>query len=173
MVESRPGRRTQVPGFLVAAHNWKVDLMHFLVLILLSFHVLAAVFWAGSTLVLSQGATSAAPLVRSQIGAAGGAIVSGAALWFLFHGGGAHGTADHVLAAGAAAAVVAAALQVFLLVPAARMIGSAVDSDQARLRARLARGQALAAPLLMVALVCLVLARFVCGAVGPRRTALH
>jgi hypothetical protein len=161
MVKSRRLRRMQLPAFFDALHNSKVDLMHFLVLILLSLHVLSAVFWAGSTLVLRQGATPAAPLVKPLIGAAAGAIVSGAALWFLFHGGGAHGTADHVLGAGAAAAVVAAALQAFLVVPAARLTRSAVPADQARLEARMTRGQAFAAPLLMVALVCMVIARFV------------
>lgn len=135
--------------------------MHVLVLVLLGFHALAAVFWAGTTIVLGRGAAPARPLVRSQLGAAIGAIASGAGLWFLFHRGSAQGPADHVLAAGALAAIVGAVLQAAIVVPAARRMAHATDSGLARLQARVTLGQRVAAPLLMAGLVCMVVARYV------------
>ncbi len=135
--------------------------MHVLVLVLLGFHALSAVFWAGTTIVLGRGVAPSSPLVRSQLGAAVGAIASGAALWFLFHRGSAHGSADPVLAAGALAALVGAVLQAAIVVPATRRMAHATDSGLARLQTRVAQGQRVAAPLLMIGLVCMVVARYV------------
>ena len=135
--------------------------MHVLVLVLLGFHALSAVFWAGTTIVLGRGVAPASPLVRSQLGAAIGAIASGAGLWFLFHRGSAHGSADHVLAAGALAAIVGAVLQAAIAVPATRRMAGAAQPELARLQTRVTLGQRLAGPLLMVGLVCMVVARYV------------
>lgn len=135
--------------------------MHAFVLVLLGFHALSAVFWAGTTIVLGRGVTPTGPLVRSQLGAALGAIASGAGLWLLFHRGSAQGSADHVLAAGGLAAMVGAALQAAIVVPATRRMAHATDSGLARLQARVTLGQRMAAPLLMIALVCMVVTRYV------------
>lgn len=134
--------------------------MHVLVLVLLGFHALSAVFWAGTTIVLGRGLAPAGPLVRSQLGAAIGAVASGAGLWFLFHRGGAHGAADAVLAAGALAAIVGAILQAAIVVPATRRMADAAPPGLTRLQARVALGQRAAAPLLMIGLVCMVVARY-------------
>ena len=135
--------------------------MHVLVLVLLGFHALSAVFWAGTTIVLGRWVVPSSPLVRSQLGAAIGAIASGAGLWFLFYRGGAQGSAGPVLAAGALAALVGAVLQAAIVVPATRRMADAAQPAPARLQARVALGQRAAAPLLMVALVCMVVARYV------------
>ncbi len=66
-----------------------------------------------------------------------------------------------VVAAGALAAIVALALQVAIVTPAARRLRGASQPDLARLHARIAKGQRAAAPLLMIAVVCMVTARYV------------
>src|SRR5215471_1238365 len=50
-------------------------------------HVLSGVFWAGSTFTLVRRGVGAESLVRPQLGAAGIAVVTGAALWQLVHSG--------------------------------------------------------------------------------------
>jgi hypothetical protein len=53
-----------------------------------SLHVLAGVFWAGTTFALARtGVERAAQLLRPQLGAAVVAVATGALLWFLFHRG--------------------------------------------------------------------------------------
>ena len=135
--------------------------MHLLVLVLLVLHVLPAVFWAGSTLVWARGDTPTAPLLRVQLGAALVAIANGAGLWFVFHRGGAHDVATRIVGAGALAAIVALVLQVTIVTPAGLRLASASPSDVPRLQARIAKGQRTAAPLLMIAVVCMVIARYV------------
>ena len=134
--------------------------MHTFVLVLLALHALPGVFWAGSTLVFARGLAPSSSLVFSQLGAAGVAIASGAGLWALFHRGSAQGPADHVLAAGALAAVLAAVLQALVVAPAARRLAGAAPPDLRRLQARMTLGQRVAAPLLMVTVVCMVIARY-------------
>ena len=135
--------------------------MHILVLVLLGLHVLPAVFWAGSTLVWARGGMPTAPLLRVQLGTALVAIASGAGLWAMLHRGGAHDVASQVVAAGALAAIVAIALQAMIATPAALRLGSASPADLPRLHARIAKGQRATAPLLMIAVVCMVIARYV------------
>ena len=135
--------------------------MHTLVLVLLGFHVLPAVFWTGSTMVWARGETPTAPLLRAQLGSAIVAIASGAGLWHALHRGAAHDLMGQVVAAGALAAIVALALQVAIVTPAARRLRGASQPDLARLHARIAKGQRAAAPLLMIAVVCMVTARYV------------
>lgn len=135
--------------------------MHLLVLVLLVLHVLPAVFWVGSTLVWARGDAPTAPLLRAQLGAALVAIANGVGLWFMFHRGGAHDVAARIVGAGALAAVVALVLQAMIVTPAALRLGSASPSELPRFQARIAKGQRTAAPLLMIAVVCMVIARYV------------
>jgi len=135
--------------------------MHLLVLVLLVLHVVPAVFWMGSTLVWARGDTPTAPLLRAQLGTALVAIANGVGLWFMFHRGGAHDVAARIVAAGALAAIVALVLQAMIVAPAAFRLEGASASDARGLQVRIAKGQRMAAPLLVVAVVCMVIARYV------------
>lgn len=135
--------------------------MHVLVLVVVVLHVLPAVFWVGSTLVWARGEAPTAPLLRAQSGAALVAVANGVGLWFLFHRGGAHDVAARVVGAGAIAAMVALVLQAMIVTPAAVRLGGADPSEAAGLRCRIMKGQRTAAPLLMIAVACMVVARYV------------
>jgi hypothetical protein len=74
--------------------------MQVFVLATVTLHVLAGVFWAGSTFTLARtAAASADRLFRPQIAAAAGAIITGGYLWHLTHPG--FGTQEPFLALGA------------------------------------------------------------------------
>lgn len=111
-------------------------------ILLLSFHVLAAIFWAGTTFVLARtGGTGVEALRRPQIGAAVVAVLTGAGLGAWMHGG-AFGRTEQVL-------------MVAIVASLAALIVQLVD------RANPARGQRVAAGLLMIAVVGMVSARYV------------
>lgn len=116
--------------------------MHILVMILLSVHALAGVFWVGSTLALTHAYFELTPkLFRAQMAAAGLAIVAGLALWGIVI----RGTQDpmtHTLAAGALFALLAAGVQ-----------GS--------MRRTPVRAQRIAAGLLSATVICMVIAPYV------------
>ena len=87
--------------------------MRTLIMVLLAVHILAGVFWAGSTLALTH--TSPAhrmttELFRAQMSSAVLAIVAGAALWGILIRG-ADGPMARTLAIGALCALVAAGVQ--------------------------------------------------------------
>jgi hypothetical protein len=125
--------------------------MSFLLPVLLVLHVLPAAFWFGATGVLSnlgiKGATL--PLRGPQLGSSTAAIVFGAALWWLLHRG-SWGPSEQVLAAGALAAILAAMIQQFVAWPAAKTAP-----------ARFAAAQRASAVLVILALVAMVIFRFV------------
>ena len=128
------------------------------VIAVLSIHVLAAVFWTGSTFVQARaGAAGGERLLRPQLGAGGVTIVFGAILMGLLHRGG-FGGMEQVLAAGAVAAVVAAGVQGALGGPAARRLMA--DPADAQARARLAMAQRIAALFLAIALLSMVTAKY-------------
>jgi hypothetical protein len=128
------------------------------VIVVLSIHVLSAVFWAGSTFVQARtGAAGGERLLRPQLGAGGVAMVFGVILWGLLHRGG-FGPMERVLAIGAVAAVIAEGVQGAMGGPAARRLRA--DPADAQARARLATAQRIAALLLAVALICMVTARY-------------
>jgi hypothetical protein len=111
-------------------------------MLLLSLHVLSAVFWAGSTFVLARtGGAGIDALRRPQFGAAGVTIITGVPLAILLHGG-AFGRQEQVLMVAAIAAVIALAVQI-------------ID------RAKPARGQRIASGLLVITLLGMVIARYV------------
>ncbi|MGL4291761.1 MAG: hypothetical protein ACRCVA_35745 [Phreatobacter sp.] len=78
---------------------------------LLTFHVLASVFWAGSTFTLARlGGAGAEALFRPQMGAAVVVFLTGIGLWMLVHTG-SHGLSEQLLTVGAVAALAAAGVQ--------------------------------------------------------------
>lgn len=116
--------------------------MQVLIVVLLAVHVLAGVFWAGSTFALAHsGGDRAGPLFPAQMGAAALSAVAGAALWALLHGGPPTGM-EKTLAAGALCAVLAAAAQ------------GALRKSSPRLSHRIA------AVLLSITVVCMTVARY-------------
>lgn len=111
-------------------------------MLLLSLHVLSAIFWAGSTFVLARtGGNGIDALRRPQFGAAGVAIVTGVPLAVLLHGA-AFGRQEQVLSVAVVAAVAALVVQI-------------VD------RANPARSQRIAGGLLMITVLGMVIARYV------------
>jgi hypothetical protein len=129
-----------------------------MVVVILSIHVLSAVFWTGSTFLQARsGGAGGEHLLRPQLGAAGAATLFGLALWGLLHRGG-FGPMERVLAIGALAAVLAAGVQGAIGGPAVRQLKA--DPATAAARAKLAAAQRIAALLLAAALICMVTARY-------------
>jgi len=135
--------------------------MQLLIIVLLVFHVLPGVFWAGSTFVLARsGGRGAEPLAYPQLGAATVSMIAGFALMGLLHGG-LFGTFEQVLAVGVVCAIAAAGVQSARGLPAIRRLGSASGSEADGLRAQIAQAQRIAAGLLAVTVICMVIARYV------------
>jgi hypothetical protein len=122
-------------------------------------HVLAGVFWAGTTAVLARtAAANVETLAFPQIGAAVVAVLLGMALGALnHHQGGSRG--DDILAAGAASALAALLLQIFSL-RLVRALRAAPEAGKPPLRQRLAVRQRIAAILLGLAIAAMVSWRF-------------
>jgi len=77
----------------------------------LSIHVLAAVFWAGTTFAVARtGGSGAARLFGPQMASAVVAVLTGGYLWSRTHAGAA-GRAEHVLGIAAGCALIALAIQ--------------------------------------------------------------
>ncbi|MGC8518257.1 MAG: hypothetical protein ACP5P4_06965 [Steroidobacteraceae bacterium] len=115
--------------------------MHILVMVLLSVHALAGVFWVGSTLALSHSYCELTPkLFRAQMVAAVLAVVAGLGLWGIVIRG-AQDPMAHTLAVGALFALLAAGVQ-----------GS--------MRRTPLRSQRIAAVLLSATVICMVIAPY-------------
>jgi hypothetical protein len=133
-------------------------MMWLLVLVTVA-HVLAGVFWAGSSAVLARtGAAGIELLARPQLGAAVLAILMGGVLWSLNHRG-AEGTGEHILGAGALCALAAAVLQAASL-PKVRALATAQGADRDALRRSLALRQRIAIGLLAVTIAAMVSWRY-------------
>src|SRR5258708_32477858 len=84
--------------------------MQFILAATLSLHVLASVFWAGTSFTLARlGGAGGEKLFRPQMGAAVVVVLSGGLLWHLAHEG-PFGTTEQLPAAGAPAATVGASV---------------------------------------------------------------
>lgn len=130
------------------------------ILIVQAFHVLPAVFWAGSTFVLARtGGAEAERLVPAQVGAMAVTIIAGAILWRLTHP--AFDVTEQVLAAGAACAILAGVIQLTLAFPAARALKTAGATAAIAFRRRVAIAERLASFLLAVTVICMVATRYV------------
>jgi predicted lipid-binding transport protein (Tim44 family) len=116
--------------------------MQYLFITLLALHALSAVFWVGTSFTFARLGKAPEPaLRRAQRGAGIGAILTGAAMGALMHRDGAFGGMQMTLAIGAIAALIAFAVQL------APRIGAE-------------KAQRIAAPLLALALVAMVVARY-------------
>ena len=117
--------------------------MQILLIVLIGLHILAGVFWAGSTFaVVRSGGAGAQALFRPQMGAATITVLAGIGLWGILHRG-PPGPMERMLALGAVCAIVAAGVQ------------------GATRRKNPIKGQRIAAGLLAVAVLCMAIARFV------------
>lgn len=125
----------------------------------ISLHVLAAMFWAGTSFTLARiGGVGGEQLFRPQMGAAAIAVLAGGYLWHVTHAG-AFDTAERVLAFGALCAILAAGVQAAIGGRAIRDLRNGT-ADRARARQRIALAQRIAAGLLAVTVVCMVSARY-------------
>jgi hypothetical protein len=133
--------------------------MQIVLVLVLSLHVLSSVFWAGSSFTLARtGGVGGEQLFGPQLGAATIAILSGAYLGHLVHGGG-FGTAERILAGGALCALIAAGVQAAIGGSAiSKLRNSAIDERSAR--SRIATAQRVAAALLAITAVCMGAARY-------------
>jgi hypothetical protein len=117
--------------------------MQILLIVLIGLHILAGVFWAGSTFaIVRSGGAGAQALFRPQMGAALVTVLAGMGLWGTLHRG-AMGPMERMLALGALCAIVAAGVQ-----------GATRKKNPLK-------GQRIAAGLLAVAVICMAIARFV------------
>ena len=111
-------------------------------MLLLSLHVLSAIFWAGATFVLARTGGSGIDALRCpQFGAAGVTIITGVPLAAMLHGA-AFGRQEQVLMVAVIAAVTALVVQI---------------AD----RANPVRSQRIAGGLLVVTVLGMVIARYV------------
>ena len=135
--------------------------MRFLIIVLLVFHVVPGVFWAGSTFVLARaGGQGAEPLAYPQLGAATVSMIAGFGLMGLLHAG-VFGTFEQVLALGVICAIAAAGVQSARGLPAIRRLRAVSGSESESLRAQIAQAQRIAAGLLAVTVICMVIARYI------------
>ena len=134
--------------------------MPILLVIALSLHLLASIFWAGSTFGLARsGGAGGATLFRPQMGAATVGILAGAYLWSQLHAG-PEGMPEHVLGIGALCAIVAAGVQGMIGGRAVRALRNGTISEE-EARARLTKAHRIAALLLGVTVICMGAQRFV------------
>ena len=125
----------------------------------LALHLLASVFWAGSTFTLARTAAAFADrLFWPQIVAAGGAIVTGGYLWHLLHSN--FGTQEQVLALGALYAILAVSAQAALCGPALKQL-KRPEHKGGQLQARVTLGQRVAAGLLALTVTSMAVARYI------------
>ena len=116
--------------------------MQTLLIVLIGLHILAGVFWAGSTFaIVRSGGAGADTLFRPQMGAAVITVLAGIGLWGILHRGG-MGPIERTLALGALCAIVAAGVQ------------------GATRRKNALKGQRIAAGLLAVTVICMAIARY-------------
>lgn len=132
--------------------------MQILIILALSLHVLAAIFWMATTGMLARsGGMGAEALFPRQMIAVSLAVLTGGYVWSQLHTGG-FGTYEKVLAAGVACALLAAGIQA---------IGVGVSLKTLKgehgmaARKRIAAVHRIAAPLLAICLLCMVLARYI------------
>jgi hypothetical protein len=131
-----------------------------LMIIILSLHVLAGVFWAGTTFALARtGGDGASKLFRPQMGAATVAVLTGAYLWSqLLQGPLALG--ERFLGVGVLCAVAAAGLQGFVVGRALRQLERG-SPYKATSHSTIALTQRIAAGLLGVTIMSMVASRYV------------
>ncbi len=116
--------------------------MQTLLIVLIALHILAGVFWAGSTFaIVRSGGAGADVLFRPQMGAEALAVLAGVGLWGILHRG-APGPMEYTLMVGALCAIAAAGAQGALR------------------RKNPMAGQRIGAGLLAITVLCMAIARY-------------
>ena len=133
--------------------------MQYVYIVVIGLHVLAGVFWAGTTVTLARDPEIRAErFIRPQLGAAGMVFLTGALLWYFFHGA-YFGSTEMVLALGIITAFAAAGvLGAMVRAPSLRLAGANAETET-QLRARMATGERIAARLLAITVLCMAVAR--------------
>ncbi|MER9585994.1 hypothetical protein [Mesorhizobium sp. M0276] len=135
--------------------------MQYVYIVVLGLHVVAGVFWAGTTIAVGRDPEIRAErFFRPQMGAAGLVFLTGILLWYFFHQG-LFGPMEKVLALGIATALIAAGVQGALVGSAARQLAGTDAATEARLRAKMTRGERIAGGLLVITVLCMAVARMV------------
>jgi hypothetical protein len=117
--------------------------MQLVLIVLMGLHILAGVFWAGSTFaVVRSGGAGVEALFGPQMGAATITVLAGVGLWGILHRG-AQGPMEHTLALGALCAIAAAGVQ------------------GATRRKNPMKGQRIAAGLLAITVLSMAVARYI------------
>lgn len=133
--------------------------MQYVYIVVLGLHVLAGVFWAGTTITLARDADIRAErFFPAQMGSAGMVFVTGALLWYFFHGA-YFGGMEKTLALGIVAAITAAGVLGAMVGPAQRQLAGADTASETMLRAKMAKGERIAARLLVITVLCMAIAR--------------
>jgi len=133
--------------------------MQYVTIVVLGLHVMAGVFWAGTTITLARDPDIRAErFIQPQLGAAGMVFLTGALLWYFFHGA-YFGSMERVLALGIVTAFAAAGVLSALVRPATRQLAGADAATESHLRAKMARGERIAAWLLVITVLCMAVAR--------------
>ncbi|MBZ9741399.1 MULTISPECIES: hypothetical protein [unclassified Mesorhizobium] len=135
--------------------------MQYVYIVVIGLHVLAGVFWAGTTVTLARDPEiKAERFIRPQLGAAGMVFLTGALLWYFFHGA-YFGSMEMVLALGILAAFAAAGVLGAMVRASSRQLAGASADIETQLRARMAMGERIAARLLAITVLCMAVARMV------------
>ncbi|WJI76143.1 MULTISPECIES: hypothetical protein [unclassified Mesorhizobium] len=131
--------------------------MQYVYIVVIGLHVMAGVFWAGTTITLARDPEIRAErFIGPQMGSAGMVFVTGALLWYFFHGA-YFGSMEMVLALGILAAFAAAGV----LSKTSRQLAGADVATEAALRTKMARGERIAAWLLVLTVLCMATARMI------------
>ncbi|MEI9410693.1 MULTISPECIES: hypothetical protein [Mesorhizobium] len=133
--------------------------MQYVYIVVIGLHVMAGVFWAGTTIAVARDSDIRAErFFRPQMGAAGLAFLTGLLLWYFFHEG-AFGSMEKVLALGILTALIAAGVQGALVGSASRQLAAADAATQTELRAKMTRGERIAGGLLVITVLCMATAK--------------
>ena len=133
--------------------------MQYVYIVVIGLHVMAGVFWAGTAITLARDPDIRAErFIQPQMGAAGMVFLTGALLWYFFHGA-YFGSMEMVLALGILTAFAAAGVLSTVVRPATRQLAGADAAVEPVLRARMAKGERIAAWLLVVTVLCMAIAR--------------
>lgn len=133
--------------------------MFYVYVVVLGLHVMAGVFWAGTTFTIARDAEiKAERFLGPQLGSAALAVITGALLWYFFHNG-VFGNMEIVLGIGSVAALIAAGVLGALVGPARAQLAGAAPEKETALRARMAKGERIAARLLALTVLCMAIAR--------------
>jgi hypothetical protein len=133
--------------------------MQYVYIIVIGLHVMAGVFWAGTTITLARDPEiKAERFIRPQLGASGMVFLTGARLWYFLHEG-SFGSMEIVLAIGIVAAIAAAGVLGAMVRRPSSQLANADAATEPMLRAKMAVGERIAAWLLVLTVLCMATAR--------------